>query len=215
VTSIRTQGGKVSGIELEDGKRREADIVIASGGAKETFGLLNNNELSAEYRRIVEDIPLMESVFMIHLGLDIDPSEYLESGVNYYYRTYDISGSVDKLKKGVYHEGEDGFLICNASYYSQSSAPEGRFAVTVYTVAPDKAESFEWSERKDALADKLLDLAGEKIPGIKEHIVEMEVFTPEDFRKLTMQKHHSFGGCAPVMGKKAAPHRTPSRGYGS
>ncbi len=43
--------------------------------------------------------------------------------------------------------------------------------------------------------------------------MEMQIFTPEDFRKLTLQKHHAFGGCAPVMNKKAAPFRTPIAGF--
>jgi phytoene dehydrogenase-like protein len=186
--------------------------VIASGGAKETFGLLKSEDIGAEFRKVVDDVPLMESVFMIHLGLDIDPRDYLESGVNYCYRTFDISNSVDKLRKGVYHEGEDGYLICSSSFYSPKSAPEARYAVTVYTVAPNEVPGCEWSERKEYYTNRLLDLATEKLPAIREHIVEMEVFTPEDFQRLTHQNHHSFGGCAPVMGKKGVPHRTPVSG---
>lgn len=40
----------------------------------------------------------------------------------------------------------------------------------------------------------------------------MHIITPEEFRKVTHLKHHAFGGCAPVMGKKGAPHKTPVRG---
>jgi len=145
---------------------------------------------------------------MLQLGLDIDPAQYLPSAVNYYYLTYDISGAVEKLSKGIYHEGQDGYLICNPTLLSPQSAPEGKFAVTIYTVAPDKPEDFTWAEAKQDMADKLIALAEEKIPGLKEHITEMEILTPEDFRKVTLLHHHSFGGCAPVMGKTGAPYRT-------
>ena len=210
VTEIIVENNKTTGVTLADGSFHECDIVVATGGAKETFGgLLKESVLTDEYRKIIDDIPLMESVFMIQLGLDIDPSQYLESAVNYYYRTYDISGSVEKLRKGVYHEGNEGFLICNPSLYLPRFAPKGCFAITMYTVAPDKASDFKWAEKKEIMAEKLLDLAQEKIPRLKEHIVEMQILTPEDFRKLTLQKHHAFGGCAPVMNKKAAPYRTP------
>jgi len=213
VTAINTQDNKVASIELADGSRREADIVIATGGAKETFeGLLPPEVLDDAYRQIVANVPLMESVLLLQLGLDTDPGQFLESGVNYYYRTYDISGSVEKLTKGVYHEGRDGFLICNPTLYSPQSAPDGLFAISVYTVAPDKPADFEWATQKEAMAQKLLELAEEKIPDLKAHIVEMEIFTPEDFRRITLQRHHAFGGCAPVMNRKAAPHRTPVQG---
>lgn len=213
VTGIRTENKKVKGIEFADGSIQDGDIVVASCGARETFGgLLPYGELTPEYRGIVDSLVLMESVLLIQLGLDIDPARYLPSGVNYYYLTYDISGSVEKLTKGIYHEGAEGFLICNPTLYSPRCAPEGRYALTLYTVAPDKPSDFKWSDKKRLMADKLLDLAQEKIPGLKDHIVEMEIFTPEDFRRLTLQKHHAFGGCAPVLGKKAAPHRTPVQG---
>lgn len=214
VTGIRTENGKVAGIELADGAFHECDIAVATGGARETFdGLLKDRELTPEYRKIIDEIPLMESVFMIQLGVDIDPSKYLDSAVNYYYLTYDISGSVEKLKSGIYHEGNDGFLICNPTLYSPRLAPEGCYALTIYTVAPDRVTNYSWADKKDEMAQKLLDLAQMKIPGLKEHIVEMHIFTPEDFRKLTLQKHHAFGGCAPVMNKKAAPFRTPVAGF--
>lgn len=209
VVAIRTRDKKVAGIELDDGTVEPAEIVVASGGAKETFyGLLKPGELDREYRETVNNIPLMESVFMLQLGLDMDPAQSLPSAVNYCYRTYDISGAVEKLSKGIYHEGQDGYLICHPTHFSPQSAPEGHYAVTIYTVAPDKPEDFSWAETKKDMADKLIALAEEKIPGLKEHITEMEILTPEDFRKITRLDHHSFGGCAPVMGKKGAPYRT-------
>ena len=213
VVAIRTRDKKVAGIELGDGTVEPAEIVVASGGAKETFyGLLKPGELTREYREIVDNIPLMESVFMLQLGLDIDPSQYLPSAVNYYYLTYDISGAVERLTRGVYHEGRDGYLICHPTLLSPQSAPDGRYAVTIYTVAPDTPEGFTWAEAKADMAERLIALAGEKIPDLKEHITEMEILTPEDFRRITRLDHHSFGGCAPVMGKQGAPHRTPLGG---
>ncbi len=213
VVAIKTRGKRVVGIELADGTVQEGDIVIASGGAKETFNkLLEPGELDGSFQEIIDNLPMMESIFMLQLGLDIDPSQYLESGVNYFYLTYDISGGVDNLTKGIYHEGRDGFLICNPTIYSPQSAPEGRYAVTLYTVAPNRVSGYEWADQKEIMAEKLLDLAEEKIPGLKDHIVEMEILTPEDFRKITLQQHHSFGGCAPVMNKKTVPHRTPIEG---
>lgn len=213
VTAIKTFDKKVTGMELADGTVQEGEIVIASGGAKEIFNrLLEPGEMNSGFQEIIDNLPLMESVFMLELGIDIDPSQYLESGVNYFYLNYDISGAVAKLTKGIYHEGKDGFLICHPTLYSPQSAPKGHYAVTIYTVAPNEASGFEWTDKKEIMAEKLLDLAQEKIPEIKKHIVEMEIFTPADFRKLTMQRHHSFGGCAPVMGKKTVPHRTPIEG---
>lgn len=154
----------------------------------------------------------MESVFLLHLGLDIDPMDYLPGAISYCYRSYDISGSVDRLQHNDFHEGEDGYLIYVPSHFSPQCAPAGRHAVTIYTVAPNQLKEGEWSEQSARFAEKLIQLASERIPNLREHIVEQVVFTPEDFRARTLQSHHSFGGCAPVMGKKAVPNRTPVQG---
>ncbi len=213
VTEICTENKKATGIQLSDGSFHSADVVVASGGAREIFNLVDPAAIGAEFLSIAQAAPLMESVFMLHLGLDMDPSEHLACGIDYCYRSYDISGSVGKLLHETYHEGEDGYLIYVPSMYSPQSAPEGRYAVTIYTVAPNRISGREWSEWSDRYADKLIDLASEKIPNLKEHIVERNVFTPEYFQARTMQAHHSFGGCAPVMNSKAVPNKTPVDGF--
>ena len=56
-----------------------------------------------------------------------------------------------------------------------------------------------------------------KFLGTYEVLSDMEepgdvIVTPEDFRKTTRLKHHSFGGAAPVMGRPGAPYETPVDG---
>lgn len=213
VTEIRTGQGKVAGVTLADGTRCDAQIVLASGGARDIFRLVDPEAVGKEFLALVEGAPQMESVFLLHLGLDIDPMDYLPGAISYCYRSYDISGSVDRLQHNDYHEGEDGYLIYVPSHFYSQCAPAGRHAVTIYTVAPNRLKEGEWSEQSARFADKLIDLASERIPNLKEHIVEQVVFTPENFRARTLQAHHSFGGCAPVMGKKAVPNRTPVKGF--
>ena len=62
------------------------------------------------------------------------------------------------------------------------------------------------------MADKLLAEAEKVVPGLRERAQVKVILTPHDFRVRTNQEHHSFGGCAPIMGKEGAPHRTPIRG---
>ncbi len=104
---------------------------------------------------------------MIQLGVDIDPSKYLESAVNYYYLTYDISGSVEKLKSGIYMRATTAFLYAIPRCIRRGSL---RRAVT-------RLPSIRW--RPTALRNihgptkrtkwrKAPDLAQIKIPGLKD-----------------------------------------------
>ena len=213
VRRVLLEGERVRGVELADGERREADLVLASGGAKECFfKLIEREALPADFAAKVDDLPLMESVFMVHLGVDMDPSPYQDVPLNYCYGTYDFEGGVARTQHGDYHEGKEGFVIYIPSFHSPSMAPSGQHAITVYTIAPNKLEG-GWQARRQEMVDKLLHEAEKIIPGLREHARAVVSLTPVDFGQRTyMLDHHSFGGICPVMGRSGAPHRTAFRG---
>jgi all-trans-retinol 13,14-reductase len=213
VQRVVVEEGRARGVELADGERKEAELVLMSGGARECFfNLVGREALPADFAAAVDDVPLMESVFMVHLGVDMDPSAYQDAALVYYYGTYDIEEGVARTRRGDYHEGQDGFLIYILSYHSPDMAPPGQHAITIYTIAPNKLEG-GWEARRQEMTDKLLHEAEKIIPGLREHAKVIVSMTPEDFGRLThMREHHSFGGHCPVMGKSGAPHRTPIKG---
>jgi phytoene dehydrogenase-like protein len=213
VQKISIADGRVTGVVLEDGHFEAADLVIASGGAQEAyFDLIGRENLPEEVIERVENVAFMESVLMVHVGVDIDPGEFQPAALCYYYGTYDIEGGVEKCQGGDYHEGVDGFLIYAPSMHSPEMAPPGHHAITVYTIAPNHLSEGNWNERREELADKLLAEAESVMPGLREHAVVSVVLTPDDFRARTHQKHHSFGGAAPVIGHEGAPYQPPIEG---
>ncbi len=213
VRRIAVEGGRVSSVVLEGNHCEPADLVVASGGAHEAFyGLVGREHLPADFSAKVDNVAFMESVLMVHVGIDFDPTPYQPAALCYYYGLYDVEGGVDRCQRGEYHEGKDGFLIYVPSLHSPELAPEGHHAVTVYTIAPNHLPEGTWTERRDEMADKLLAEAEKIMPGLRERAQVRVVLTPYDFRVRTNQEHHSFGGSAPVMGHAGAPHRTPIRG---
>jgi phytoene dehydrogenase-like protein len=213
VSRILVNGDQVKGVELADGETLEADLVLVSGGAREAFfGLVGRDALTTDFTAEIEDIPLMESVFMVHLGVDLDPTPYQNSALVYYYGTYDLEEAVGRVRRGDYHEGSDGYLIYIPSFHSPGMAPPGQHAVTIYTIAPNELEG-GWEARRQEMTDKLLHEAEKVIPGLREHARVIVSMTPDDFGEITaLRDHHSFGGVCPIMGKSGAPHRTPFKG---
>jgi len=209
VVKILIDNGKAIGVTLKGGQTELADVVFASGGAKEVFeNLVGRENTPKDYLDIVDNILPMESVFMLHLGLDMDPLLVQKSELCYYYHTYDIDSAVQEMRDGIYHEGEKGFLIYVPSAHGESMAPDGKYAVTIYTVAPDTLKDGDWESKKEYYADRLIRLAEKYIPHLSEHITERQIMTAANFRLLTHHDHHSFGGLAPHMAKKAPPHVT-------
>jgi all-trans-retinol 13,14-reductase len=213
VAHIKIVDGRVTGVEDRDGNRFPAEVVIATGGAKETFFKLVGEELlSAEFARKVHQLPLMDSVFMIHLGLDYDPSPSLHGPVTYFYGTYDLEGGIAETKQGVYHEGKQGFVVHLPTLHSPEMAPAGKHAMTIYTICPDRLKEGTWQERRLEFADKLVDYAEQHIPGLRAHTVVRAIVTPEDFRARILADHHAFGGLAPLQGASRIPFQTPIAG---
>ncbi len=213
IKKIVVENGRVKGVELADGRFEAADQVLASGGMSEVFfDLVGKENLPAELISQIESIRLMESVHMVQLGIDFDPTPYQPSALCYYYYTYDLELAVKRLRSGDYHEGKEGLLIYVPSLHSPSMAPSGHYAVTIYTVAPDTLAVGSWSSRREELSDKLVAVAERHIPGLRQHTKTRLILTPEDFRLRTHLKHHSFGGVPPVMGNKPPSHKTPIQG---
>lgn len=213
VRRVFIEDGRVRGVEMADGERVDADLVVVSGAAREAFfKLVGREALPEDFAAKVDDVPLMESVFMVHLGVDMDVTRHQDVALNYYYGTYDIESGVMRTRNADYHEGKDGFLIYIPSLHSPDMAPPGQHAVTVYTIAPNRLDG-GWKERKQEMTDKLLHEAEQVIPGLREHAGVIVSMTPRDFSEWTYQgDHHSFGGVCPVMGKSGAPHKTPFDG---
>jgi len=212
VRQILVEEGRATGVALDDGHRESADLVIATGGAHETFFGLVGREHLGDFVARVDNVAFMESVLMVHVGIDFDPTAYQPAALCYYYNTYDVEGGVARCQRGEYHEGRDGFLIYVPSLHSPELAPPGHHAVTVYTIAPNHLLEGTWAERREEMADKLLAEAEKVMPRLRERTQVRVILTPDDFRLRTHQVHHSFGGAAPVMGKEGVPHRTPIRG---
>jgi phytoene dehydrogenase-like protein len=213
VKRIAVENGQAKGVHLADGHFEASDLVLASGGMREVFfGLVGRENLPAELITQIEHNRLMESVLMVHLGIDFDPSPVQPAALCYYYRTLDLETAVKRLRTGDYHEGKEGLLIYVPSLHSPSLAPPGRHAVTIYTVAPDGLAEGTWDSRREELADKLVAEAEHHVPGLRQHTQTRLILTPADFRSRTYQEHHSFGGVPPIIGNKPPAHKTPVEG---
>ena len=209
VDKVLIENKKARGV-LVNNQETFADVVVGCGSGRDFFNnLVGYEHLTDEYIKVLNEYKVMEGVFMLHLGVDIDPLEYLRCSLIYCYGMYDLQKATYKLRNGIYHEGDDGFLIFVPSAHAEDFAPKGHHAVTIYTVAPDKLASGTWSEKKGEYAQKLIKLAEEHIPNLSKHIKEMKIMTPEDYRVLTHMSKSSFGGNVPVWNQKTPAHFTP------
>lgn len=210
VEKVLIENGKAIGVKLADGTRQRADLVVGSGGGRDFFEkAVGLEHLNDEYRAVLKTFRPMEAVFMLHLGVDYDPMQYLKAPLCYYYGTYDLHSATQKLRSGIYHGGDDGFLIYVPSAHAPEFAPPGMHCVTIYTVAPDTLAEGTWQERKQEYAEKLIALAQRHLPDLQSHITTMKIMTAEEYRTYTHMQKSSFGGVVPIWMVKNPAHVTP------
>ncbi len=210
VDKVLIENQKVKGVRLNDSTEVYGDIVIGCGSGKDFFkNQVGHEYLNEEYIKVLNEYKNMEGVFMLHLGIDMDPMQYLRSSLIYCYGMYDLHEATMKLRNGIYHEGDDGFLIFVPSHHAKDFAPVGHHAVTLYTVAPDTLKESSWEDKKEEYAAKLIKLAEAHIPELSKHIKEMKIMTPVEYRHLTHMSKSSFGGNVPIWNQKAPTHFTP------
>ncbi len=163
---LKTTG--VTGVQV-GGEIHSADVVLASGDAEQIFfTLVGRENLTDDFACLVENQALMDSVFMVHLGIEMDPAPYVHGPVTYYYGTYNLEKGIKDARSGDFHEGRDGFVVHVPTLHSPEMAPEGRHSLTIYTICPDTLNEGSWESRKEEFADNLVAYTEKYIPGLKE-----------------------------------------------
>lgn len=213
VEKVLVENGKAKGIRLSGGEETQSDMVVGCGAGRDFFlETVGREHLDKEYLEILDTFRPMEAVFMLHLGVDFDPMEHLRAALVYCYGMYDLHAATEKLRSGVYHEGNDGYLIFVPSEHAPEFAPEGKHCVTIYTVAPDTLAEGDWESKKQEYAEKLISLAERQLPGLSKHIDTMKIMTARDYSEYTHMKKSSFGGVVPIWNQKNPTHKTPVEG---
>lgn len=210
VEKVLVEEKQVKGIRLENGETVESDMVVGCGGGRDFFfNTVGAEHLDDNYLNILNTFRPMEAVFMLHLGVDIDPMKYMRSALSYCYGMYDLHAATEKLRNGEYHGGYDGYLLFVPSHHAPEFAPDGKHCLTIYTVAPDTLKDADWDDKKDEYAKMLISLAEKQIPELSKHITTMKIMTAKDYREYTHMSKCSFGGVVPIWNQQNPTHITP------
>lgn len=213
VEKVLIENGQARGVRVH-GVDHPADRVFCSGSAHNAFfDLIGKEHLSSEFIQLVDGQHLMDGVFMVHLGLDMDPSTYVDSAVTYYYGTYDLEGAIENARKCHYHRGKEGFVVHIPTMHTPDMAPRGMHAMTIYTICPNCLQEGSWTKYEEEFADDLVHYAENYFPGLKDHIVTRKILSPLEFQEIAHMRHFAFGGLAPVNGAPRIPMQTPIEGF--
>jgi phytoene dehydrogenase-like protein len=189
VSRIVVEKGRATGIELSDGTRDSADIVIsAADGYATIYGMLGGKYRNRKIDRHYAALPLFEPLFSLALGIRRDLSKEPRMAVRALDRPMTIEGKTqDKI----------GF---NNYSFDPSLAPAGCSLIEImYTSDYDRwkrlsSDRAAYEAEKDAVTRELVAGLEEVYPGIGKDIEMMDAATPVTWERYTGNRRGTFEG---------------------
>ncbi|HKJ24827.1 MAG TPA: NAD(P)/FAD-dependent oxidoreductase [Myxococcota bacterium] len=210
VRRILVEDGRVRGVVTGKKSREpieiEAPVVVSNADLKRTFfELVGKEHWAPETVARIDSLEMAVPLFCVYLGLDVDlAAQGMPNSNHFLWGSYDIEGVYDELDAGRLASDAMAYLTA-ASLKDPDSpqiAPRGHTNLQIMTLVPrdyavwnvakGPAEGGryhrdpEYRRRKEALADHLIEVSEQLIPGLREHVVWKEAATPVSQERFTL-----------------------------
>lgn len=193
VRRILLKRGRAVGVELENGERIGAKVVISNADPKKTLmEMVDGDAMTTRGAARLRRAKYSLSSFQVYLGLKLDLERVGLRAANYWLcPSYDFEKIYRFLFQGGIPKKKAYALMTSPSLKDPSKklAPSGSHVLKIVT--PISHERFEgWEQTrlgrrgavykalKDQFADILIDQAAELIPGLRKHIDCRVIGTP-------------------------------------
>lgn len=167
VDKILTEGRKVKGVKVGD-KIFRSPVAVSNANAKTTFlELVPGNNLDKGFVDYIKSLKMSPSCLMVSLGADMELSDYPTT----------------------IHNLDDNYALIISSNTDPTFAPEGKASIMLlgdanYHDFPERGTK-EYLEKKNKLAEILIQKAEQIIPNLSKHIIVQDVATPKTFERYT------------------------------
>jgi phytoene dehydrogenase-like protein len=195
VRRVRVAKGKATGVELADGKRVSARIVVSNADPKRTFlDLLDPGTLDAEFTHRVSKLRAFGTSLKINLAmkgpLDFQAVPGKKIGPQHQALT-DVGPSLDYIQKaydaakwGRIPEEPPLSIFCQTAW-DGSMAPPGIHTLSIIAkYNPYVLASGNWDDLKETAVENALTVLENYAPGTRARILHLEALTPLDLEKL-------------------------------
>jgi phytoene dehydrogenase-like protein len=231
VVSVRTEGGRVRGVALEDGTEFDAPVVVSALDPRRTFlELVDPRELPSDLVEAIRRFRFQGTSAKVNFALDGLPTyPALADRDGDYFRGFtNIGPSMDYLERA-FDEAKYGwyssrpYLDCAIqSTIDPDMAPPGKHVMSCFIqYAPYHLKGGDWDTEKTNLGDTVQRTLEGFFPGFGNLVLHREEVTPLHIeRTVGLSEGNIFAGefLAPQMFSfRPAPgysdYRTPITGY--
>jgi prolycopene isomerase len=181
VQKITVVDNKVQSIQLASGECIYASAIIANADVKLTvFNLIGEAYFPKRYVARLNRMQQSLSIFVVYIATDLDLKALGVHHEAFYYDHFDHDMH--------YNNSVNGRLswlsITVPTLVDASIAPQGQHLIMLTTLTPYHLHA-DWSLAKSEFSEKMLAFAGQKIPGLTEHVLFMEAGSPATMARYT------------------------------
>ncbi|XP_076461976.1 pyridine nucleotide-disulfide oxidoreductase domain-containing protein 2-like [Babylonia areolata] len=201
VAQITSQGERVTGVVLEDGREVGAKIVLSNATPKITFlNLLPRGVLPADLTESLEHFDFTSPVTKINVAVDripnflADPNVREKEPMPHHRCTIHLNCEDSALIHEAYLSAQMGQLpskpmieMVIPSSLDPTVAPPGKHVVLLFTqyTPYTLADGRVWDdETRNQYADTVFDTIEQYAPGFKNSVVDRDVLSPPDLERI-------------------------------
>jgi phytoene desaturase len=170
--------GRVTGVQLEDGSRLAADVVVSNADLPYTYSAL----LGEPHPR-VDRMEFSCSVVLMYLGVSRRYPQLLHHNLVVPPRMQDACEDIFRLHR---MPADPPYYVCASSRTDASVAPPGCENLFVLVLAPsqDPSRPIDWSIEGPRVEARMLErLEQFGLEGLRRQIVTKRTVTPDDFTR--------------------------------
>lgn len=182
VARIEAAAGHVMGVTLADGTELKFDTVASNGDVVHTYkDLLGHHPRGLKMSKSMQRRSFSPSLFVTYFGLKAPQPQVAHHTILFGPRYRELLDDI--YSKGVLAE-DFSLYLHHPTASDPSMAPDGCSAFYVLSPVPHLGKfPADWDSVAPAYADRILAyLERRLIPGLRDNLVTMRTFTPENFR---------------------------------
>lgn len=182
VTRIEAGAGHVMGVTLSDGTHIKADSVVSNGDVVHTYqDLLGHHARGQKMAKSMKRRSFSPSLFVIYFGLKGEHPEIPHHSILFGPRYKEL---LNEIYSGSELADDFSLYLHHPTASDPALAPAGHSGFYVLSPVPHLGKApLDWEQLAPKYADRILSYLEERlIPGLKENLVHLSWFTPENFR---------------------------------
>jgi len=181
VKKIETSGNKVTGVQLQDGKKLAFDKVIVNADFGYSMSRLFEPGKIKKYSSTkLQKKKFSCSAFMLYLGVD---KKYVAPHHNIVFAE-DYRKNISDIQEGRLSE-DSSFYVQNASVTDDTLAPNGKSTIYLLVPVPNNRSNIDWNEKAESFKETLLTNVEERTPlkDLRDHIEIEKMITPKQWEQ--------------------------------